>query len=103
MRCDMNAMGGVRCARASGDEANPRPPGKASLRQRHYRSACLLTADDDFERRIRHRIKGREIRLTGDAINRLRPLREKLIDEDLSPSARSPSVHRRVFSRKKSD
>ncbi len=59
---DMHAMGGVGRARPPRDEADPRPAGQPTLRQRHHRRARLLPADRQRQRGVAHRVEGREVR-----------------------------------------
>ncbi len=79
---DMDAMRGVGCARAAGDEADSRPAGQPAFGQRHHRRPGFLAADRHLDRRIVERVERREIGLAGDAIDALDALNDKLIDEN---------------------
>ena len=90
---DMQPMRGVGRAGAAGDEADSWPPGQAPFGQRHHRRARLLPADGQFDRRVVHGVEGGEVGFAGNAIDPLDPLRDELVDENLS--ARSQSLAQR--------
>src|ERR1700742_4113643 len=83
-------MRGVGRARTAGDEAYSWPPSETSLSQSHDRRAGLLTANGQFDRRIIHGVEGGEVGFAGNAVDALDPLRDELVDKNLS--ARSQSL-----------
>ena len=83
----------IRRAGAAGDEANSWPSGQAPLGQRHHRGPGFLPADGHFDRRVVHGVEGGEIGFARNAIDPLDPLRDELVDQNLS--ARSQSLAQR--------
>ena len=86
---DMNAMRRVGRAGAAGDEADPRPSGEPPLGQRHHRRARFLPAHGHFDRRVVHGVEGGEERFAWNAVDALDPLRDELVDENLSARPQS--------------
>ena len=90
---DMEPVRRVGRAGAARDEADSWPSGEPPLGQRHDRRARLLPADGEFDRRVAHGVEGGEIGFARNAIDPLDPLRDELVDENLS--ARSQSLAQR--------
>ncbi len=88
----MQAMGGVGGAGSARHEADAWPPGQLAVGLGHHRRATLIAADHHVDGRVMHGVERGKIAFAGHAGEAFYPLRDELIDEDLSAGAAAQSL-----------